>query len=197
MKRHLNLMSNRSSARESIRKRFRQWTIVLALVNALLVPTWFLLWWPVHQESQRVVALNAKFEPSRQMNRASKRFQSDIERVRAQEKTALSLAKIDTPVVTLLGMVSKTVADSHGTVVIENMDFHQRAAVLSEHESERGIDSQTFLEVVGRGMDEKSVKQLANHLRTALPSANVEIKSSKPDLIHQQQTQKFTIQCSF
>jgi len=193
MKRHLNLMSSQSRVHACIRIRIRQWARALAIVSALLVPTWFLFWWPVHQEGQHVATLDAKFEPLRQMNRASKGFQQNIERIRAQETTALALAKIDTPVVTLLGMVSKAVANTQGNVVLENLDFHQSATVLSQEETEERIS----VELQGRARDEFSIDQLANDLRSALPFADLQISSSKPERIHQQQMQIFTIQFSF
>jgi len=193
MKRHLNLMSSQSRVHACIRTRIRQWAKALALVSALLVPTWFLFWWPVLQQGQHVATLDAKFEPLRQMNRASKRFQKNIERVRAQEKTALALAEIDTPVVTLLGMIGKAVADSQGNVVVDNLDFHQAAAVLSSEETEEQIS----IELEGKGIDEFSVSRLASDLQSALPFADVQISSSKPERIHQQQMQIFTIKFSF
>jgi len=197
MKRHLNLMSSRARVRSCVRTRLRQWTITLLTVTVLLVPIWFLLWWPVHQKGQQVAALDAKFEPLRQMNQTSKRFQKDIERVRAQEKTSLALAKVDTPVVTLLGMVSKAIADNQGRVVIEQLDFRQSAAVLSEHTPAEGANSQTSIHVEGLGIDEKAISQLVRTMKSTLPFADVQIQPSKPKRIYQQEMQTFFIQCFF
>jgi len=197
MKRHLNLMSSRSRVRSCVRTRLRQWTIVLATVTALLLPTWCLLWWPIHQKGQQVATLDAKFEPLRQMNQDSKRFQRNIERVRAQEKTSLALAKIDTPVVTLLGMVSKAIADNQGRVVIEKLEFHQSAAVLSQQKSTQGSNSQTALHVEGLGIDEKAISRLVRSVKSTLPFANIQSKPSKPRHIRHQDMQTFLIQCLF
>lgn len=193
MKRHLNLMSSSACVRECIRTRIRQWVRALVAVAVLLVPTWFLFWWPVHQEGQHVANLNAKFEPFRQMNRATKGFQRNIERVGAQEKTALALAKIDTPVVTLLGVLAKAVADNQGDVTLEDLEFHQPASVLSERKTEE----LTSIEIEGRGIDENSVRRFASDLRAALPFTDVQILSSKTERIDKQKTQKFSLQFSF
>jgi len=197
MKRYLNLMSSRSSVRSCVRTRLRQWTIVLATVTALLLPTWCLLWRPVHQKGQQVAALDVKFEPLRQMNQASKRFRKNIERVRAQEKTSLALAKIDTPVVTLLGMISKAIADNQGRVVIEKLEFHQSAAVLSQHEPAEGNNSQTSINVEGLGIDEKAISQLVRSVKSSLPFANIQNEPSKQRRIYHQEMQTFLIQCLF
>jgi len=197
MKRHLNLMSRRSRLRISIRTRLRQWTIVLATVAALLVPTWFLIWWPVHQQGHHTAALDTKLEPYRQMNQASKGFQKNIARVRAQEKTALALAQIDTPVVTLLGIISKAIANHQGRVVLENLEFHQSAAVLSEHAPKHEANVQTSIDIEGLGIDADSVNRLANEFRSTLPFADVQIKSSEPQSINRQPMQSFFIQCTF
>ncbi len=197
MKRHLNLMSRRSRVRISIRTRLRQWTTVLAALAALLAPTWFVFWWPVHQQGQHTAALDVKLEPYRQMNQASKGFQNNIARVRAQEKTALALAQIDTPVVTLLGMISKAIANHQGRVVIENLEFHQSAAVLSEHAPKHEANVQISIDIEGLGIDADSVNRLANEFRSALPFADVQIKSSEPQHINQQPMQLFFIQCAF
>jgi len=127
------------------------------------------------------------------MNHANKEYQKSIERVRAQEKTALALAKIDTPVVTLLGIVGQAVANNQGNVALENLDFRQSAAVLSSQPT----DEQTSIEIAGKGIDENSVNQLATDLRSALHFAEVQIQSSEPERIHEQQIQKFSIKFSF
>ncbi len=193
MKRHLNLMSNRSRVQTCARKRLRQWTVVLTVLGFLFIPTWFAIWLPVHQQGEEVAALEARYEPFRQMNKASKEFKKRIELVQAQEKISLALAKIDTPVVTLLGIVGKTVAESQGQVYLEKLEFQQSASLLSEQESE----TSRAISVAGRGISKKSVIRLRKNLKTALPFADVKLRTSKPEFINQQQIEKFLLQSSF
>ena len=193
MKRHLNLMSDRSRIRTCTRKRIRQWTLVLMTLCILLVPTWFAIWLPVYQQNQHVAALETRYEPFRQMSKASKEFKKRIELVQAQEKISLALAKIDTPVVTLLGLVGKTVAESQGQVYLEKLEFQQSAAAISDEEN----DTTTSILVAGRGANKKSVLRLNKNLKTALPFADIKLRSSKPEFINQKQIEKFLLQCSF
>ena len=193
MKRHLNLMSNRSRVQMCARKRVRQWAAVLSLLGLLLVPTWILLWLPLYQQQQEVAALETQYEPFRQMSKANKEFKKRIEFVKAQEKISLALAKIDTPVVSLIGLVGKTVQESHGQVYLEKFEFQQSASLLSDAKDE----TTTSLQVAGRGIDKKSVVRLNKNLKTALPFADVKLRSSKPEFINQQQIEKFLLHCSF
>lgn len=193
MKRHLNLMSNRSRVQTCARKRLRQWIVVLTVLGFLLVPTWFAIWLPVHQQGEQVAALEARYEPFRQMNKASKEFKKRIELVQAQEKISLALAKIDTPVVTLLGIVGKTVAESQRQVYLEKIEFQQSALLLSKQESE----TTRSISVAGRGISKKSVIRLRKNLKAALPFADVKLRTSKPEFINQQQIEKFLLQSSF
>ena len=193
MKRHLNLMPNRARIRACVRTRVRQWSAVLAVVLVLLIPLTLVGWWPVYQEGQQVKTLEAQYEPIRQLRDASRTFEKRIELVRRQEKIALSLAQIDTPVVTLLGLVGKSVSESNGRVYVEKLVFHQDSSVLFETGNER----MATVDIGGRGLDREAVNQLTASLHAALPFATVQLKSSQDDNINVQQMQKFTIECSF
>ncbi|MCA9230678.1 MAG: hypothetical protein KDA57_08500 [Planctomycetales bacterium] len=193
MKRQLNLMSPHARLRVCVRKRIRQWSLVLAALTLLLAPAWFALWWPVHQASQQVATLESRYNPLRQMNKASAEFKRRIEQIQLREKTAIALAKIDTPVVTLIGMVGKAVEESRGRAYVEELNFRQSASVLSEQESA----NLAAIEIGGRAIDEDAVDHLAKALKTALPFAKVQIKSSQPEKINEQPLQQFSMECSF
>jgi len=192
MKRHLNLMSDSAQIRSVVRTRVFQWTLTCACFVVLLIPLLFAAWWPVHQESKSVASLEAQFAPIRELKIASRSFKEKIERVHAKEHATLTLAKIDTPVVTLLGIVSQAVANNPKGLVLEEIHFDQETR-LSEAAA---TGAKPTLGIEGYGLDNSAIEQLSNSLQAALPFGKVTLKLAGSEVLYQQQVHRFSIHCS-
>lgn len=193
MKPQLNLMTQRACRQLCLRKRIKQWSVVLACVGMLLVPVWLVCWWPIYQQGQKVAAIEGQYEPIRQMMKASRSFQKRLDLIKVQEKTALELAKVDTPVVTLLGLLGQAVTEQQGQVHISELEFRQDTRILGEQES----SAPSALAMSGRGIDQGAVQNLTSSLQDLLPFAELELKTSGLDTVNGLETRKFEIESSF
>jgi hypothetical protein len=192
MKRHVNLMSGQARVRSIVKTRVWQWSLAFACVVTVFAPLLFAAWWPVHQKSQNIAVLEAQYEPIRQQKISNRAFQEQIEQIHAKEHTALALAKIDTPVVTLLGLVGKAVAGAHKSVVLERVKFSQDTTLQNTNAS----SPKPSIDLAGLGLDDNAVNLFVSSLQAAFPFGKVELKFSEYEEIHQQRMQRFVIHCS-
>ncbi len=193
MKRHVNLMSSGARVRTMVRTRILQWSLTLALATTLLTPLLFAAWWPVQQATKQVTVLEAQYEPIRQLKAASRSSQKQIEDLLAKEQTSLALAKIDTPVVALLGLVGKVVSETQQQVVVEKIDFSQNTTLHNAATT----NTAPSLKIDGYALDDNAINQFTSSLQTAFHFGKVELKFSAPEEIRALQLHRFTILCSF
>ena len=192
MKQHVNLMSNSAKVQTMVRTRIRQWAVAYACTVAVLAPLLFAAWWPVYQESLEVASLEAQYEPIRKLRLATNTYKKQINQVHAKEQTTLTLAKIDTPVVTLLGVVGKAVTESKGNIIVEELNFDQ--GIVEQHEI--ATDPKPIIEIQGYGIDQEVISHLQTTLQKAFPFGKVAIEFSEPDEIHKRLMYRFSILCN-
>ena len=191
MKRHLNLMSDRSRFRESMRRRMRQWSWVLAFTALVLLPLGSFQWWNCRQERQQREIVEQLYEPIRALKKKNVQLQKQIEALRLQERIPLVLSN-EKPVSVLLGLVGKAVAESNGQVYVQHLHLQQDpiAAAISNQPS-------ATVELKGLGLHGAAVARFVDSLRTTLPFSSVELASTQAVELHQQTRQTVTIRCSF
>ena len=192
MKQHLNLMSNCALTCSNVQVRLRQWTLALAVVVAAITPMLLVAWWPVYQETQQVRLLEAKYEPTRQLRKDIRLLQEQIERIRTREKITLSLAHVDTPIVTILGLIGRSIRESGDRIAVEQLEFFQDLQQLT-HAADQDSAS---VDISGRGLGKMPVSQLAASLQSAMPFAAVKLQTHREEKIGDQPTQPFSIECS-
>ena len=192
MTRHVNLMSRHARIRTELRRRTRQWACIIVTVALLLSPTLFVGWWSVHQNGQNLLTLEAEYDPIRQLKSAIKSYEQQIDRIRSEEATALKLASLDTPVITLFGIVGGAFSESQGAVYLEHVEFRQNTLFSTQPDK-----FLTTMTLEGRGVDDNAVHYLATKLQSVLPFASVQLSSLAPQPINQQPAQAFRIDCSF
>jgi Tfp pilus assembly protein PilN len=192
MKRHVNLMSSSARVRTIVRTRIRQWSLACICVVTVFAPLLLYSWWPVYQKGQNIAVLEAQYEPIRQQKISNRAFQEQIEQIHANEHIALALAKIDTPVVTLLGLVGKAVSGAHESVVLERVKFSQDTMLQNANAS----NTEPAIDLAGFGLDDNAVNLFASSLQAAFPFGKVELQLSEYEEIHQQRMQRFVIHCS-
>ena len=191
MSSHINLMSTRSRVRECSRTRVRQWSRILAVAGGLLVLHLSVAWWPVHVDGQRRALLETQYNPLRQMKATNKKLAAQIAGTHDRSKLELALSR-QIPVLTLVGLVSQTVADSDGEVFLEQLAYSQNS-----NPGEATDGSPALVALEGFSTDPDAVEQLADSLRSALPFAEVKLGSNQSTEFNQHPMQVFQIECSF
>jgi hypothetical protein len=169
----------------------RQWSRILAAVVGLLVLHASITWWPVHVSSQQRALLETQYGPLRQMKTTNKKLAALIASTLDQSKLELALSQ-QTPVLTLVGLVSQAVSDGDGTIFVEQIAYSQND---DSGETEGGALTQLALE--GFSADPVAVEQLAKSLRTALPFADVRLEPIESIELNSYPMKTFQIECSF
>jgi hypothetical protein len=191
MSTHINLMTNRARVQECSRTRVRQWSRILAAVVGLLVLHASITWWPVHINSRQRALMETQYAPLRQMKATNKKLGSIIASTLDQSQLELALSR-QTPVLTLVGLVSKAVSESSGTIYLEQIAYSRDG---ESDETTEGV--LTLLELEGVCADPAAVEQLAQSLRTALPFAEVKLEPIKSIELNEHPLNAFQIECSF
>ncbi|MCG8450537.1 MAG: hypothetical protein MI725_13290, partial [Pirellulales bacterium] len=109
----INLMSQRARVRECTRWRLRQWLYLLMAAMGLIALHAIVSWLPVHSSTLHREALEARYEPYRQMKQENRQLTQQIADAKGNSKLELELSK-ETPVLTLVGLVSQTVHETNG-----------------------------------------------------------------------------------
>jgi hypothetical protein len=191
MSSHINLMTTRARVQECSRTRMRQWSRILAVVVGLLVLHASITWWPVHVNSQQRALLETQYGPLRQMKTTNKKLAALIASTLDQSKLELALSQ-QTPVLTLVGLVSQAASDGDGTIFVEQIAYSQ-----DDDSGETTGGALTQLALEGFSADPVAVEQLAKSLRTALPFADVRLEPIESIELNAHPMKTFQIECSF
>jgi hypothetical protein len=191
MSSHINLMTNRARVQECSRTRVRQWSRILAVVVGLLVLHASITWLPVHVNSRQRALLETQYGPLRQMKTTNKKLAAQIASTLDQSQLELALSR-QTPVLTMVGLVSKAVSESSGTIYLEQIAYTRDGE--SDETTEGAL---TLLELKGVCADPVAVEQLAQSLRTAFPFAEVKLEPFESIELNAHLLNSFQIECSF
>lgn len=191
MKKSLNLMSLQSRRQECLRARIRQWTRILGvaviLIGAVFVRQYLSYRAAIHTQ----LALESEYEPIADLKKANKYLAEQITAIQAEEQFVLSLSDRQ-PTVTLLGILSKAVADSKNRVFLKKIELNN---IPFEAVSEGAASM--VLEMAGIANGGPAVSELLSSLQASLPFAKVGITSSRDFRMKQQSMQDFLLECSF
>lgn len=188
MNRSLNLMSERARMRECLRTRLRLWMQIWAVAFALLAIIGALTWWPAYRAGQHRASLEAEYEPIRLMKAENKSIANQIHTLQEQEKFVLELSE-NFPMVTLLGIIGKSVSNSQGQVFVDELAYQVG-------NSDNGAP-ETTLSIEGLSINREAVSYLTSSLQAAIPFASVKLESIDTSQVNQQTVQTFTIECTF
>jgi hypothetical protein len=191
MSSHINLMSTRAKVQECSRTRIRQWSRILAAVVGGIVLHASITWWPVYVNSQERALLETRYSPLRQMKETNKALAAQIATTHDKSKLELVLSR-QTPVLTLVGLVSQTVAASEGSVYLEQISYSQ-----DNDPGEATGDPLTQVGLEGYSADPAAIEQLVESLRAALPFADVRLEPIEQIEINASSLNAFQIECSF
>jgi cell division protein FtsB len=190
MNKHINLMSPRAQVRECTRVRLWQWSRILAASAGLLALHGAITWWPVHVRSLQRAALEAQYEPLRQMKMDNKALAREIAGTLDESKLELALSK-QTPMATLVGLVGRAVAGTHDKVFLDKITF-------SEAETDGGTGAApSRVSLEGIGVDPVAVSQFADLLESSLSFAKVKVGTVEAIEVNQHPMHTFQIEFSF
>lgn len=185
---YVNLMTREARVRRCYCDCIRLWSRLLAVAVVLLSVHFLVNWWPVHTRNLDLQALEAHYQPLHKQKLGIGRLSRQISNLQSQAQLELAIAR-DTPPLSLLGILADTLADCQGKAFFERINYSQSGSYESRsHESER-------LTLEGLATDPWAVETLAEGLRTALPFAKVEIKTSEAIEINRHPMQSFHIDC--
>lgn len=187
---HVNLMSLRARVRECTRTRLRQWSRILAAVVGLIALHAAISWWPVHARSLQRAALEAQYEPLREMKMDNKSLTRRIADTLDESRLELALSK-QTPVVTLVGLVGRAITDTEGKVFLDKFAYDQRQTngALAEPVS--------VVRLEGFSLDPVAAGKFADRLKESADFANVEVGTVEAIEVNQHPMQTFQIEFSF
>lgn len=189
MKHHLNLMSQPARHREALRRVVRLWSQVTASVVLVLVPVGLATWWRCDDARRRQAVASAQYEPIRKMKNENDALKKQIESLLTQERVPLVLSRRQ-PVLSLVGLASRAVAEEGGTVYLEQLALEQSSQIEN---AANGTRSTCVLEGIGR--DVRGVSQLADRLRTDGPFTHVGLETDETNRPGAENVQQFTIHC--
>jgi hypothetical protein len=190
MSSHINLMTPRAQLRECSRTRLRQWSRILMLAICLLMLHALVSWWPIHVRSSQRAALEAQYEPVRQVKLENNLLEQRIDDTRTDDQLELTLAR-QTPVVTLVGLVSRAVGQSQGKVFLDKLAYTQSDPNHPAHANA------SVVELEGIGADPVAIGEFADRLKTSLDFADVQVGTVEAVEINKHRMQTFKIRLSF
>jgi len=121
---HVNLMSEKAQFHTTARRLAVRWALALAAVVLTLLPIGAYQW---RQRRVTVIeqeALEAQYEPIRQLTAQIRKLRAEAESLVRDERTALELARDRSPS-TLLALIGKATAAADGELFIKRLTLTQ------------------------------------------------------------------------
>ena len=190
MKQSLNLMSKRARKRELMHRCMRLWARVLIGVVAGLAMCGIAEWRACEVERARYAAIDAEYEPIRQLKIENGRLQKKINALHETERIPLELAQ-SKPLLGLIGMASATVAQHNGKVYLKRIEIEREPVALQAK-----LNPLLQFAMEGVAVDSSAVTRLADTFRDEGPFEAVELNNMRSTLIGKQEQQTFHIQCT-
>ena len=190
MKHSLNLMSEPARKRELLHRCVRLWLRLLAGVVTVLVLCGISEWRACQIEQSRYAAVDAEYEPIRQLKIENGRLQKEINALREAERIPLELAK-SRPLLGLLGLATSAVTQQNGRVYLKQLEIERDPLDLNPK-----VNPMLRFAIEGVSVDTSAVTRLANSLREDGPFANVELHNMRSTLVGKQEQQTFNIECT-
>ncbi len=190
MRSSLNLMSLAARRQECLRTRLRQWLALLGVTAAFVCLFAAERYWTYHHAVHKQLRLEAKYEPLAELQKSNKSLTRQIDTIRKEEQFVLALSNRE-PVVTLLGVLGESIANSNNHVFLQKIELSHAV------ESTSPVARQSTLELAGIANSGPAVKDFADALQRALPFDKVGVTSTKEQRLKQQSVQEFSWEGTF
>ncbi len=190
MKRSLNLLSERSRKRNQLRRSMRLWARVLCVVMLLTSIVGITKWRACSKAHAEQVAVEAEYEPIRQLKIENGRLRKQIAELEKAEIIPLKLA-VHEPLLALMGVASQVVREQQQSAYLNQLEIEREPLALEPNER-----SLVTVHVEGVSMDKSSAEQIASSIRELGPFARVDLKTRDLAISNAQQQLAFSIECT-
>jgi hypothetical protein len=187
----INLMSLQAQRHSCIRTRIRQWTCILLVVSGVLGLLTLERYFAYRSSMHQQLALEADYEPIKELKVANKSLTKQIEAIKNEEQFVLALSDQE-PILTLLGLVGKSIADGQEHVFLQKIEVNN-LGLAGGPPSEK----KTMLDLTGVANNDAEVKHFAELLQAAVPFGKVDVSSSNERRFKTQVMQDFILQGNF
>ena len=190
MKHNLNLMSERARKQEQIRNCVRTWLRILSVVVVVLTVFGLFDYRDCRLKATDHELAEAEYEPTLQIKRENVRLRKEIEAIEQEEQLLLALSK-EQPVISLLGLVTETVAKHEGDVYLQQLEIERTPLALEEQDL-------STLRFAIQGMAKESVlaTQFADSLREIGFFAEVQLDVKASTAKSNPARPTFSIECT-
>lgn len=190
MKTHLNLLPQPVVQRQTVAKQLRVWMYVALAVIV------FAIGWTVYLDHQTAQAgrQHAELEDAHQATqvtlRSIRRLRGEL--VHQHQSREPALADNQQEVLALLGMLAAAAEKSDGGIAVERFHYVSTAALTADEDR----TNESFrVELRGVAADPLTVAALVTSIQSWEMFTKVELKSSGPVQVGQQNAHRYVIEC--
>lgn len=181
MKTHLNLIPVKTRNSQEIATILLTWGKITFVIAIICISLAGYDWFSLHRAHSQLSALDKQFEPLDEMLEEQRDAAEQIKHLESREHFTLSLgAGVDG--VSLLGVVSQSVAKASGGVYLSRLNFTTKA---------------NEVQLAGAGIDGMAVASFAQHLRDAGYFSEVRIGNTRKLPGGAPAMRAFEIECAF
>ncbi len=190
MKRSLNLLSERSRKRNLLRRSLHLWTRVVCVVMLITSIIGLVKWHACSSEHAKQLAVEAEYEPIRQLKIENGRLKKQIAELEKAEIIPLKLA-VHEPLLALVGVTSQIVRGQQQSVYLKQLEIEREPLALGPNEQ-----SLVTVLVEGVSVDKSSAEQIASSIRQLGPFVRVDLKTRDLAINNAQPQLAFSIECT-
>lgn len=187
----INLMSPQARRHSCVRTRLRQWASVLFIVAGVLGLFTLERYFAYRSSLRRQLALEADYDPIKELKIANKLLIKQIEAIKNEEQFVLALSDRE-PILTLLGLIGKSVADADERVFLQKIEVSNLGLGVGSP-----AEKKTMLDLTGVANSGPEVKHFAELLQGLVSFGSVDVVSSVERRIKKQVMQDFILQGNF
>lgn len=208
MKTFVNLLPLEYRRRRLVCRRLRQWSLVWSVCLTVALGAWWLKYERYGSLSQALSAADRANLPLAKLTRECREMQAELQELQAQD-TVLGQLIEERPLVTLIGMTSKSARRCNGRLVVSQLLFERheerkqvggpqvKARTQDKTEQQAAEESQPWARVTfqGKAMDNLAVATFAAALRDTGLFRRVELKSSLGNKSGYTDVRSFLLEC--
>ncbi len=197
MKTYVNMLPQSFRKRNMVRARFVRWAPVWVLVFAGATAACWTEYSKFKAESHVVQAKEGRYAAVDALNAELASIREQLKGLQEHETAAAELVN-NQPLLSLVGMVSRSALQCNGKLRVENFSLGRGAASVprANHQQSPGATARRQLVLGGKSLDNLSVPKFVALLRQAGIFEKVELKSSKEGSSEDDSTHTYRVECT-
>jgi hypothetical protein len=186
----VNLMSPRAQWHSRSQEIRRQWTLVFALLLAVLAMDWSVTWLRNRTPRAELAALEKSYQPLRGVSAENRTLAHQIADIQEQHKQFLAVIR-QAPPGGFLEHLGAALVGSNQEAFLQEVTY-QRASATSGSTEQQG----SVLTLAGLSLHDTSIQEFADGLRRAMPTATIEVRGTQSLELGSQAVLSFEVHCS-